>query len=34
MKFDILKEENSKIRKELTDSKESAQYHYDNVNEN
>ena len=32
-KIDILKEENSKIKKELTDLTESVQYHSDNVDE-
>ena len=32
-KTDILKEENSKIKKELTDLIESVQYHSDNVDE-
>ena len=32
-KIDILKEENSKIKKELTDLRESVQYHSDNVDE-
>ena len=32
-KIDILKEENSKIKKELTDLRESLQYHSDNVDE-
>ena len=31
-KIDILKEENSKIKKELTDLRESVQYHSENVN--
>ena len=32
-KIDILKEENSKIKKELTDLRKSIQYHSDNVDE-
>ena len=32
-KTDILKEENSKIKKELTDLRESVQWHSDNVDE-
>ena len=32
-KIDILKEENSKIKKELTDLRERVQYHSDNVDE-
>ena len=32
-KIDILREENTKIKKELTDLKESVQYHSENVDE-
>ena len=32
-KIDILKEQNPKIKKELTDLRESVQYHSDNVDE-
>ena len=32
-KIDILKEENSKVKKELTDLRESVQYHRDIVDE-
>ena len=31
--FDVLNEENSKIKKEFTDLRESVQYHSDNVDE-